>query len=83
MNDAQISAAIESLGAKIQAGGADKAMAECHFERGKLYWRLDRRADAISDYESAVQLDPASPAAAALAIARDVMNFYHRDLYNP
>lgn len=51
--------------------------------RGKTYWRMQRRADAISDYEEAVHLDPQSPAAHALEMARDVMNFYNPDLLNP
>lgn len=51
--------------------------------RGKAYWRMQRYADAISDYEESVHLDPQSPAVHALEMARDVMNFYNPDLLNP
>lgn len=51
--------------------------------RGKTYWRMQKYADAISDYEEAVHLDPHSPAVHALEMARDVMNFYNPDLLNP
>lgn len=51
--------------------------------RGKVYWRMQKHTDAISDYEEAVHLDAHSPAVHALEMARDVMNFYNPDLLNP
>ncbi len=51
--------------------------------RGRLLWKLGRKADAMSDYAAAADLDPSSPAAAALEMARDIMDFYNHDLYNP
>lgn len=58
-------------------------LSELYFRRGKLYWRLGRRADATSDYTKAAALDPNSPAAVALEQARDVEAFFNPDLYNP
>lgn len=58
--------------------------AELYMQRARLLWRMERRAAAISDYEKAAALaGPDSPAATALRHARDIMNFYHKDLYNP
>jgi tetratricopeptide (TPR) repeat protein len=57
--------------------------ADLYFMRGKLYWRLGRKSDAMTDYEHALELDPNSPARHALEMAHDVMNFYNKDLYNP
>jgi len=54
-----------------------------YYIRGRLYWKLGRKSEAMSDYSKAVSLDPASPAAAALTMAREVMDFYNHDLYNP
>ena len=83
---------IEAL---IASGDYDSAMKTLNAElekstdatmlalRGDLNWKLGPRAQAISDYEAAVDLDPSSPAAQTLAIAREVMDFYNRDLYNP
>lgn len=53
------------------------------YERGRLLWKLGRKTDAMSDYSKAVSIDPKSPAAVALQMARDVMDFYNHDLYNP
>lgn len=51
--------------------------------RGKAYWRMERMAEAVSDYQEAAHLDPSSPAVHALEMARDVLNFYNPDLLNP
>lgn len=53
------------------------------YERGRLLWKLGRKTDAMSDYSKAVSIDPKSPAAVALQMACDVMDFYNHDLYNP
>lgn len=53
------------------------------YERGRLYWRLGNKANAISDYEEALFLDPESPARHALQLAREVMDFYNTDMLNP
>lgn len=46
--------------------------------RKKGNWQM-----AINNYNEAVRLNPASPAAAALEIANDILGFYNKDLYNP
>lgn len=60
-----------------------KSLADMYFRRGKLYWRLGRRAEATSDYAKASDLDPESAAVKALELARDVEAFFNPDLYNP
>lgn len=54
-----------------------------YFERGKLQWKLGRKAEAMTDYNIALSLDPNSPAKAYLDMANDIMDFYNTDLYNP
>lgn len=80
----------------IASGDLEKALAELDrmvsaapdddnllFVRGKLLWRLGRRAAATSDYAKAAAINPGSPAAMALEHARDVADFFNPDLYNP
>lgn len=57
--------------------------AEALFTRGRINWRKGLRGEAISDYEAAVAIDPASPARIALDQARDVMDFFNPDIFNP
>lgn len=71
---------IASLTARIDGGESSAAV---YFERGKLRWRAGDRAGAQSDYTKAVAINPESPAALALQMAKDVEAFYNRDLYNP
>lgn len=56
---------------------------ELWYEAGRLNWRLGRRAQAITAYNHAVELNPDSPAAEALALVSSIMDFYNPDLLNP
>ena len=91
-NNAQICAEVEKL---ISNGQYDDALrkldaviditpdAELLYTRGRLLWNLGRKTEAMSDYAAAVDIDPSSPAATALQMTRDIMDFYNHDLYNP
>lgn len=52
-------------------------------ERGRLYWKLNRRSEAINDYLAAQRLNPEGKATQLLKATYDILNFYHKDLYNP
>lgn len=72
--------ALETLDLLI---GQDRTDDRLLFERGKLKWRLGDRAGAMGDYSKACEINPDSPAALALAQARDIADFFNPDLYNP
>ena len=61
----------------------DPGNADLYFERGKLLWKIGNRGGAITDFNMAVGLDPASGAQAYLEMANSIMDFYNTDLYNP
>lgn len=75
-----IEAQIAALTSQIADNQAD---AELLFQRGKLWWRLGRRAEAITDFNSATAIDPASPAKDYLDIVNDILDFYNTDQWNP
>ncbi|MBQ9077868.1 MAG: tetratricopeptide repeat protein [Muribaculaceae bacterium] len=56
---------------------------EAYFMRGKVYWRIGDKRQALNDYSRAVGLNPESPAARALENARDVYDFFNPDIFNP
>lgn len=60
---------------------ADDAWAQ--YMLGRIAWKEGRRADAIEYYEHATASDPGSEAVVALEQAREIMNFFNKDLYNP
>lgn len=63
--------------------GKQTERARAEYLAGREAWKAGDKAAAISHYEAAVALDPDSDAAVALAQAREIMDFYHHDLYNP
>ena len=60
-----------------------KAQARVHYERGRRFWQQGERGKAISEYNAAVALDPESPAATALQMANDIMDFFDPNQLNP
>ena len=75
-----IEQAIDMLNKLVEVDFTD---AEVYFLRGKAYWRLGNRARALSDYATAADLDPDSPAVIALEQAREIEAFFNPDLLNP
>ncbi|MDO4336113.1 MAG: hypothetical protein Q4C37_09870 [Bacteroidales bacterium] len=52
-------------------------------ERGRLYWSLNRRSEAINDYLAARRLNPEGKADQLLKATYEILDFYNKDLYNP
>lgn len=52
-------------------------------ERGRLYWALGRRSEAINDYLAAQRVNPGGKASELLKATYEILNFYNKDLYNP
>jgi len=62
---------------------AEPCNAELLVERGKLFWKLGRRGDAISDYQRAAAIDPDGPGKLLAEHSDSIMNFFNPDLLNP
>ncbi len=56
---------------------------EALIERGRLFWALGKRSDAINDYLAAQRINPQGKAKQLLKATYDILNFYNKDLYNP
>ena len=52
-------------------------------ERGRLYWALGKRSEAINDYLAAQRVNPEGKAKELLKATYEILNFYNKDLYNP
>ncbi len=57
--------------------------AETLYLLGRLNWKKGNIAKAISYFEEASILEPGGEATQALEMAREVMDFYNKDMYNP
>jgi predicted negative regulator of RcsB-dependent stress response len=58
-------------------------LAKEHYERGKAFWAQGKRGEAITEYNTAVSLDANSPAATALELIYDIMDFFDPNQLNP
>lgn len=53
------------------------------YRRGNALRQQGKWAEAINCYIAATELNPESPAAEAKRMLDDILNFYHKDAYNP
>ena len=53
------------------------------YEQGNDYRRQGNWQEAINSYIQAIELDSDSPAVEAKAMLDDILNYYHKDAYNP
>ena len=60
-----------------------RRQAEAWYRKGNDYRRQSDWKHAIDCYLEAVSIDPDSPAAEARQMLEDILNFYHKDAYNP
>lgn len=56
---------------------------EAHIIRGKAFWKLGRRGEAMSEYSAADRLDPEGEARTLLDHSNAIMDFFNPDLLNP
>ena len=70
----------ECLSERVAADGGDE---EALIERGRLYWALGRRSEAIGDYLAAQRINPSGKATQLLKATYEILDFYNKDLYNP
>ena len=57
--------------------------AEEYYKKGNEYRRAGNWQMALNNYLEAIALDPESPAVHAKAMLDDILNFHHKDYYNP
>ena len=56
---------------------------ELYYLLGNAYRKQQNWQQAINCYSEAVAVNPESPAREARTMILDILNFYHKDLYNP
>lgn len=70
----EIEQEIAALTAKIESESAD---ALDLYRRGSLYWKLGRRAQAITDFNASAKMDPEGPGTAAASHAMAILDFFN------
>lgn len=82
INRGDVDIAIEQLDQLLQAPSVEIKKDTLYYLRGNAYrkkgdWRL-----ALDNYQYAIDLNPDSPAVQARAMVIDILNFYHKDMFN-
>ena len=57
--------------------------AQEYYEQGNACRRQADWQGAINNYLKAIEIDPESPAVEAKQMLEDILNYYHKDSYNP
>lgn len=89
MNAEEIKKAVENLPTEEGIAALTKIIEEnpvaeeAYIQRGMRNWSLNRRGAAITDYLSAIRLNPDSQAKMLLDNANRILDYYNKDLYNP
>lgn len=53
-----------------------------YYLRGNAYRKLGNWQQALNNYQHAIDLNPQSPAREARKMVLDILNFYHKDMFN-
>lgn len=55
---------------------------EAYYLLGNAYRKCGNWQQALNNYQQAIDINPESPAANARQMVIDILNFYHKDMYN-
>lgn len=55
---------------------------EAYYLMGNAYRKMGNWQKALNCYQQAIDINPESPAADARKMAIDILDFYHKDMYN-
>ncbi len=77
---ADVATRLNALSERIGANAGDE---KALIERGRLYWTLGKRSEAINDYLAAQKINPDGDAKQLLKATYEILDFYNKDLFNP
>lgn len=80
INQGDVDQAIKQLDQLLLSESAGKD--NLFYLRGNAYRKKGDWQQALNNYQSAIDINPESPALQAKAMVMDILNFYHKDMYN-
>ena len=81
INQGDVNKAIEALDTLLtQSDFAGKD--EVYYLRGNAYRTQRNGQHALHNHQSALEINPESPAVQARKLVMDILEFYHKDMYN-
>ena len=82
LNDCHTNEAINLLEQYINSNPKDN-LDTAFYLLGNAHRKMNNWKLAINNYHKAIEINPNSPAAAALDNANEILNFFNHDLFNP
>ncbi|MDR2858796.1 MAG: tetratricopeptide repeat protein [Mediterranea sp.] len=80
INQGEIERAVEELDKWLLICTGNKD--EVYYLKGNAYRKQGNWQQALNCYQSAIELNPESPALYARDAVRDILNFRNKDMYN-
>lgn len=81
LQEGQIEVAVEKIHTLMELG--EHPADELYYLLGNAFRKQQNWQQAINCYSEALSINPESPAREARTMIFDILNFYHKDLYNP
>ena len=81
INQGDVEKAILALDNYLQTTGS-ASKDEAYYLRGNAYRKQGNWQQALNNYQSAIDLNPESPALEARKMVMDILEFFHKDMYN-
>lgn len=82
INQGDVDTAIEQLNQLLLDTSVENKKDILYYLRGNAYRKKGDWKQALDNYQYAIDLNPDSPAVQARKMAIDILNFYHKDMYN-
>jgi tetratricopeptide (TPR) repeat protein len=83
INQGKVDQAIEQINRLLLQGEYETQGKDTLFYlRGNAYRKKGDWKQALDNYQWAIDLNPNGPATQARKMAIDILNFYHKDMYN-
>lgn len=82
INRGDVDKAIEQLNQLLQDISVEPKKDTLYYLLGNAYRKKGNWKQALDNYQYAIDLNPESPAVQARKMVIDILNFYHKDMYN-
>lgn len=82
INRGDVDKAIEQLNQLLQDISVEPQKDTLYYLLGNAYRKKENWKQALDNYQYAIDLNPESPAVQARKMVIDILNFYHKDMYN-
>lgn len=80
INQGNVEEALKALDEFLATASALKD--EAYYLKGNAYRKLGNWQQALNNYQLATDINPESPAKEARKMVIEILNFYHKDMFN-